>query len=361
MKAMLYIIVPLLFGGLIYSLWGIVRLAPLIPLVRWGLAGLWLACFVAFVLMFALRGAIPVGLMQYAYPLLTSWLMIALYVILLLCVVDILRLVPALRGYLQGSWGLLFGFVGVLILLFTYAHIRYRHKERVELNIRLDKALDRRYKILALSDLHLGYTIGKAELATWVEMINREHPDLVLIAGDIVDGDTRPLLREGVAEVLNRIEAPIYACLGNHEYIGGEAGELAFLGQTKIQLLRDSLALWQGLCLVGRDDASNPYRQSTQSLLQGTDKTKPIILLDHQPHNLGESAKAGVDLHLSGHTHRGQLFPISWVVDAMYQLSHGYMAEGGTHYYVSSGMGIWGGKFRLGTQSEYCVIHLSGR
>lgn len=359
---MIWIVLPLLLGGLVYSSWGLARLAPEITLLRWGLGGLWLACFVGFVLLFLLRRSISVELMGYLYPLLTSWLIIALYVGMFLVVIDLLRIIPALKPYLQGSWGLLGGFVCVLMLTFVYASWRYEQKERVAIDIKLDKSLSKNYKIVVLSDLHLGYTIGKAELEHWVELINREQADLVLIAGDLVDGDTRPIIAEGLAEVINRIKAPIYACLGNHEYIGNEAEELAFLKKTKVHLLKDSISLIDDvLYIVGRDDRSNPYRQSTAELTKDLDKTKPIIVLDHQPYALEESAKSGVDLHLSGHTHRGQVFPINLLVDKMYRLSHGYMQEGDTHYYVSSGMGIWGGKYRIGTQSEYCVITLRGQ
>lgn len=359
---MIWIVLPLLLGVLGYSAWGLARLAPDILLLRWALAGVWIVCFVSFVLMFVLRHHLSVGLTSYLYPTLTSWLIIALYVGGLLLIIDLLRLIPILKPYLQGSWGLLLSFGCVLTLIFAYGAWRYQHKERISLDIKLDKVLKRTYKIVALSDLHLGYTIGRNELNNWVELINREQADMVLIAGDLVDGDTRPIIAEGLAEVINRIEAPIYAVLGNHEYIGGEAEELRFLSQTKTQVLRDSAILVDdAFYIVGRDDRSNSHRQSKEMLCKHLDKTKPIILLDHQPYELDESRHAGVDLQISGHTHRGQVFPINLIVDKMYQLSHGYMQQGDTHYYVSSGLGIWGGKYRLGTQSEYCVITLHGR
>ena len=81
-------------------------------------------------------------------------------------------------------------------------------------------------------------------------------------------------------------------------------------------------------------------------------------MLDHQPHHLDEAEQAGIDLQLSGHTHRGQVFPINLIVDQLYERSHGYHRRGATQYYVSSGIGIWGGKYRIGTQSEYAVITL---
>ena len=115
------------------------------------------------------------------------------------------------------------------------------------------------------------------------------------------------------------------------------------------------------LYIIGRDDESNPQRKSLSQLTAGLDRSKPILLLDHQPHHLEQAQQAGIDFQLSGHTHRGQVFPINLIVDRMYERSHGYHRRGHTQYYVSSGIGIWGGKYRIGTQSEYVVIQLSGR
>ncbi len=93
--------------------------------------------------------------------------------------------------------------------------------------------------------------------------------------------------------------------------------------------------------------------------MQGIDTTHYTILLDHQPYHLEEAEQNGIDLQLSGHTHRGQIWPLSLVVKAMYECAYGQWKRGKTDYYVSSGMGIWGGKFRIGTESEYAVITIT--
>lgn len=360
MKLAFLLPIILSLGGMAYSTWRLVSLVPsTASSVRWIVGGLWVLCFLALILTFAMRDALPTAWARTLYPLSTSWLIYFLYAILILLALDVARLVPQLRSHLAPSWTLLSLVWITLVSLLTYGSIRYRNKERVALELQLTKPLERPIKIVALSDMHLGYTIGKGELREWVKLINQEKPDLVLIAGDIVDGDTRPVLEDKLSEEINQIQAPIYAVLGNHEYIGGEARERHFLGQTKIQLLQDSVALHNNsLYIVGRDDRSNRARRSTAELVQSLDKTKPIILLDHQPYHLEESEVAGVDLQLSGHTHRGQVFPINLIVDRIYEQSHGYLKKGNTHYYISSGMGIWGGKYRIGTQSEYVVITL---
>ena len=114
--------------------------------------------------------------------------------------------------------------------------------------------------------------------------------------------------------------------------------------------------------MVGRDDRTNDAnRKSIKELTKDLDNTKPILLMDHQPYHLDRTAAAGVDFQLSGHTHRGQIFPINLVTDNVYEKSHGYLQKGNTHIYVSSGLGLWGGKFRIGSQSEYLVLTISGK
>ena len=100
---------------------------------------------------------------------------------------------------------------------------------------------------------------------------------------------------------------------------------------------------------------------STDSLCKKEAERYYTIVLDHQPYHLEEAEAAGIDFQLSGHTHRGQVWPISWITDAIYECSWGEHQRGSTRYYISSGLGIWGGKFRIGTQSEYIVATLGIR
>ena len=210
-------------------------------------------------------------------------------------------------------------------------------------------------KVVLLSDLHLGYHNTREDLQKWVRIVNNEQADAVLIAGDIIDISLRPLLEEDMAEVFRQIKAPVYACLGNHEYYAGTAGGQDFFKEANIQLLRDSHAVWGDLCIIGRDDRTNRSRQSIRKLTKNIDPQKFSILLDHQPYHLEQAEHANVDFQFSGHTHHGQVWPISWITEAIYEKAWGKHQRGKTHYYVTSGMGIWGGKFRIGTHSEYVV------
>ena len=124
-------------------------------------------------------------------------------------------------------------------------------------------------------------------------------------------------------------------------------------------LLRDSVININGINIIGRDDYTNLRRDKLDEITQGLDKTSFTVLMDHQPTKLNDAVNNGIDFQLSGHTHRGQVFPISLITDAIFELSHGYLKKGNTHFYTSSGIGIWGGKFRIGTRSEYLVLDIN--
>ena len=153
----------------------------------------------------------------------------------------------------------------------------------------------------------------------------------------------------------------IYMVPGNHEYISGIEACESFVSGTRITLLRDSMAVLPGgLQLVGRDDRSNRNRLPLDTLLAGADMTRPVFVLDHQPYDLAQSDSLGVDIQVSGHTHRGQIWPLNWLTDALYEQSHGSRKWPHSHIFVSSGLSLWGPPFRIGTRSDMAVLHISG-
>jgi hypothetical protein len=290
-----------------------------------------------------------------------------LYLVLLFLLLDFGRLVHLVPR----SWLYQNGITSAIILvfiygIFLYGNIYYKNKVRVPLELTTDKLLPHDYKIVMLSDLHIGYHNPRKELARWVDMVNAEKPDFILIAGDIIDGSMRPLVEEHMAEEFHRLTAPVYACLGNHEYFSGNPEAQQFYCDAGIHLLIDEAAVIDScIVIVGRDDRTNMRRKplqelvSDQSLFRRGQGEAFTIVIDHQPYNLDWTEAAGIDFQLSGHTHRGQVWPISWITDRVYECSWGSHQRGNTRYYVSSGIGIWGGKFRIGTQSEYVVATIS--
>ena len=247
--------------------------------------------------------------------------------------------------------------------LFVYGYLNYLHKERVPLTLNSAKTMHKQHRIVMLTDLHLGYHNRVKEFRKWIDKVNAEHAEAILIAGDIIDGSIRALLDQNMAAEFKKLNAPVYACLGNHEYYSGEPRAKQFYKDAGIHLLIDDHALvpltdGDTLLVVGRDDRTNRRRASLSTLLQKAPKGYYTILMDHQPYHLEEAEQAGVDFQLSGHTHYGQVWPVSWIEDRIYEDAFGPLQKGNTQYYVSSGIGIWGGKFRIGTRSEYVVAEI---
>jgi predicted MPP superfamily phosphohydrolase len=326
-------------------------------------AALMLAAFFA---VFIFRDVLPLSVGAVAYRVGTSWLMIFLYLLLSFLTLELLRVFH----FAPASWMLSEGWGGVsvlsiaFVLVFSYGYFRYRIKKRLVLNLEIAKPAGNLgvLKIVALSDLHLGYGIGKKELESWLPLVNAEKPDIVFIVGDVVDNNVRPLFEQNFAESFKKIESKygIYGVVGNHEYLGNLAKSVEFFKSAGITLLRDTACfIDEAFYIIGRDDRSNPKRKKLSELTAGIDRSKPVLLLDHQPYHLEDAVQNGVDLQISGHTHNGQIWPVSMVTRLIFEKSYGYTKKGGSHIYVSSGIGIWGGKFRIGTWSEYVVITLS--
>jgi predicted MPP superfamily phosphohydrolase len=291
--------------------------------------------------------------------------MIMLYLVMLFVVLDLIRITGFLQlnRFMFNSWT---GFIILTLIMVGFllaGNINYHHKKRVELNIKTNKkiAIDKPLKIVAIADLHLGYGIGTEEFRSWVKLINQEEPDVLLIAGDAIDNSLKPLHEKNFAAIFREIKTihGIYMVPGNHEYISNITKSIDFLTHAGVTILRDSVAMIdQVFYIVGRDDRSNSQRKTVDELTVALDSTKPIILLDHQPFNFDEVEKNQIDLFFAGHTHDGQAWPISLITKGMYEVSHGYLKKGNTHFYVTSGIGIWGGKFRIGSGSEYVVVRL---
>lgn len=354
-------VAPLVLVGLCYTLWHIWRILPLKKV--WKIVvitGCLLAFFAIFLNFMPFLGKIPLALASAIYETGTSSIFILLYTAMLFILLDLGRqvhLVP--KTWLVNNGVASLCVLGVITGTFIYGNIHYNHKVRQPIELTTGKHLDKDMKIVMISDLHLGYHNRRADFARWVDRINAENPDLILIAGDIVDINVQPLERERTAEEFHRLKAPVYACLGNHEYYAGVSKALPFYKEAGINLLRDSVACVGQIRIVGRDDRTNPDRQSLKNLMVGSPDSLYTILLDHQPYHLEEAENQGIDFQFSGHTHRGQVWPASWMTDWIYEDSFGEHRRGKTRYYVSSGMGIWGGKFRIGTRSEYIVATLT--
>ena len=265
------------------------------------------------------------------YEIGNSWLIIAFYLLMTFLLLDVGRLVHLVPGSWLHHNTITSGVItAVMLVAFIGGNIHYHNKQRQEIHLSTGKQIKRPLKIVMLSDLHAGFHNRRSEVGRWVNMINAEHADLILIAGDMIDGNVRPLKAQGTTQELKRLNAPTLACLGNHEYITGIDKSLDLLEQTGIGILRDSAITIGNVTIVGRDDRSNRHRKSVNELLHGVNHDNYIILLDHQPYHLEEAEQNHVDLQLSGHTHRGQVWPLNWVTKKLYECDYGQYRRGNT-------------------------------
>jgi predicted MPP superfamily phosphohydrolase len=347
-----------LLGNLYIFVRGLQFLGQISPLFKWICAAVYWAGACMLFAVFALRGLrqIPFSIGQVLFHIGSGWLVFTLYMVVFLAVADLVKV-------FNGSFR--YGFALSLLLtsgLLIYGYIRYQHPERQVFKIHVNKPLINRdkLKIVAISDWHLGLGTGRERLKKDVDRINAEKPDLILIGGDLIDNSVIPVADRQMDRELNRLQATmgVYMAPGNHEYISGIEACAGFIGKTRIKLLRDSIAtLPCGLQLIGRDDRSNKGRLSVRDLTQLTDKSRPVVLIDHQPVELAATEAAGVvDLQFSGHTHNGQVFPLSLLAGRLFDISYGYEKRGDTNFYVSSGLALWGPPFRIGTCSEWVVF-----
>lgn len=310
--------------------------------------------------------------LNYIISLLGSYYIAVLfYVMIAFFLVDILRfsLKILIKGYKTPTM-LAYAniFVAALIIfLIIVGTINALNTKVSEYKIKTDKRIVEDLNIVMVSDVHLGTIITERRLNKLVNLINSQSPDIVIFAGDLIDDDIDIFEKRRYGEVLKNIKSKygVYAVLGNHEYISRDIDKVKrCYSEAGIELLIDDVKEVNGVYLVGRDDQSSARfngkdRRSIKDLVWDLDNNKFIIVADHQPRNIKEVKEVGVDLQLSGHTHKGQFFPINYITGKIYDIDHGIMKNGDFTLVVSSGFGTWGPPIRIATMSEIVKIRVS--
>ena len=253
-----------------------------------------------------------------------------------------------------------------------YGHWRaFAAPEVTEVEVKLPKlprALEG-LSIVQLTDVHVGPFIRRKFMDELVARTNALKPDLVVITGDLVDGSV-PVLGPSVAALANlKSRFGTHFVTGNHEYYSGELEWTAFLETLGIAVLRNRHVpigdAGGHLDLVGVDDWSGGRRRGRpgydlDQALAGRDPERAAVLLAHQPANFRVAAARGVDLQISGHTHGGQLFPMTMLVGLQWEHVAGHYREADSHLYVSRGCGFWGPPMRVGSPPEIVKLVLTG-
>jgi predicted MPP superfamily phosphohydrolase len=218
------------------------------------------------------------------------------------------------------------------------------------------------YKLLVASDLHLGYLIDKKVLQKYVNVLNSQKADLIVINGDLIDYYLKPLENCRMDEELKKLSATrgVYFVPGNHEYKMDAKANFEWIRQAGISVLCDSVVTI-GNCfqLIGRDDRSNKDdRMEWEQLLAKTDATMPRILFSHQPGDIQDGIKSNIPLIICGHTHNGQLFPVNLLGPLIYYNAYGLRKEDNSIFYTTSGFGFSGFPFRIGSESEIVIFNI---
>lgn len=236
------------------------------------------------------------------------------------------------------------------------------HTKRLNLSTSKLNCSKNPLKVVFITDLHLGFMAGQKSAQEIVARIEMENPDLVLCAGDLLDGNLAEL--EEIVGTFRRLRPELgkYAVTGNHETYIGTKQAIPLLQEAGFDVLSNEHAeLDQHLTLLGLGYDDNENCEQEQSLVQDLDSKDYNILLKHAPNLCSENLNR-VDLQLGGHTHKGQIFPFGLLTRFVYPYINGlYELKNNSLLYVSPGTGSWGPRMRLGTQREITIINIKGK
>lgn len=215
-------------------------------------------------------------------------------------------------------------------------------------------------KIAFVADFHLQERTNIHFVEKFVRKIDNIKPDLMVFGGDIVEGDREDENMIGYEKLIKGISARygVFAVLGNHEHYSGQ-DKGSFFDRAGIKVLCDTIiVIHNSFNLGGRNDSHLKSRIPIGDLMKYAVDSLPMILIDHRPTEIDLVSKTTADIQLSGHTHNGQLFPINLITNSIYKVSWGHMEIDNTHFFVTSGIRLWGPPVRTTGKSEIMVIDI---
>jgi len=307
----------------------------------------------------------------------STWLAFLLYVLLFILLIDLVRVLNFFLHFLPASeilradnipLKLMVIVISASSIIVAAGVVTASSPVVKTVDIKICKAggIENSLNIVMASDIHLGNIVGRKKFQYLVDTINSLDPDIVLFPGDFFDETLGPVIKDNMGGLVESIRAKygVYAVTGNHEYIGGVTEAVNFMTRHKIKVLRDEALEINGtVLLAGREDRSinrftGEKRKTTEEILRGKNIKLPVILMDHQPFTINESVNNNVDLHLSGHTHNGQLWPLNYITNLIFEVACGYRKISNTNVYVSKGYGTWGPPVRTSGRPEIIIFQI---
>lgn len=311
---------------------------------------------------------ILIGFLIFRYTLsLVNAIVILLHVTVFFLIYGLIfRLIKRKRKkefkYYYGGWFSIITSIVYLSIAFYLCHNVWQTNYIIKTNKDI-----KNFRIALIADSHMGTTFDGEGFKKHLKKIEKEKPDMIIIAGDYVDDSSKKKDLITATKYLGNIKTKygIFYSYGNHDegYFNRRdftKEELrSVLEENNINILADEVKLVDNFYIIGRKDKSLGNRKEMSKLVKGLDKDKYMIVIDHEPSDYKNEEDEGVDLVLSGHTHGGQLFPLPIIGGLFFQVNdktYGYERRGSTDFIVTSGISDWEIDFKTGTKSEYVII-----
>lgn len=340
----------------------LVKILPYPVLLMWIFA----VMIIGFPLVNVLERMVDGRIVRYLLIFSSVWFGLVFFMDIGALLVDFIRLFPV-TDEVTLIW-IMVSLVGV-VAVYSLFNARNIYVKKIKLKVKgLPKSLDG-LRIVQLSDIHVGSINTSKYLEKIVKMSNKLKPDIVAITGDLFDGTgqkTGELVRP-----LKRLKASkgSFFVTGNHEFYldsMGPAGSRKmkstdYVKETGVEVVDDKVKNIGKLQVIGVSHPTNDFSKGVPGLKRLKDKIskdKFSLLLYHLPHGLKEGARYGVDLQLSGHTHKGQIWPFGIIEKPFHKYLYGLFEHKGSYLYVSSGAGTWGPPMRLGSRSEIVLFEI---
>lgn len=327
----------------------------------WFFAGYFILAFVALGAMMVVRKLYPT--LHPFLVLLSAAVGVLLYMLIVLLLTDAVNI---FAHFSPKIYGLIVGIATALISIYGILNTSFPRLKTVEIEL---PKLTEPVQIAQLSDVHIGHFRGERNLRRIVRIVNKTDAQMVVITGDMFESFYN--LNHGTLRPLAELKVPVFFVSGNHDMYVDVDSVKQLMRDAGVNVLENSMMECCGIQIVGLDymrpDDHTPdhmHAGAGPRTIENTlptialDSTKPSILLHHNPVGAEYAEKAGIGLYLAGHTHGGQLFPVTLINDRIFNYNRGLYRHGDLQIYTSEGSGTFGPPMRVGTRSEVTLIKL---